>query len=83
VVLRLYHTRISTRRCSKALWRVFKIIEEFPAASADAMEKYEDEFDKLRRENRVLNRRLRVGAEDEDTDVEANGGGYDEGDHNE
>lgn len=48
------------------LWRVFKIIEELSAASADALEKYEDQVEELRRENRLLKRRLRL-----DTDIEA------------
>ncbi|KAL1970001.1 hypothetical protein VTN77DRAFT_6406 [Rasamsonia byssochlamydoides] len=49
------------------LWRVFKIIEELSAASADALEKYEDQVEELRRENRVLKRRLRL----DDVDIEA------------
>lgn len=48
------------------LWRVFKIIEELSAASADALEKYEDQVEELRRENHMLKRRLRV-----DADIEA------------
>jgi len=49
------------------LWRVFKIIEELSAASADALEKYEDQIEELRRENLVLKQRLHV----DDVDIEA------------
>jgi hypothetical protein len=65
------------------LWRVFKIIEELSAASADAMEKYEDELQDLKRENLSLKRRLRgsgAGTGHGEPDIEADAGG-DEGDH--
>lgn len=55
------------------LWRVFKIIEELSAASADSMEKYEEQMEELRRENDHLKRRLRL-------DLEAGEGGADEED---
>jgi len=45
------------------LWRVFKIIEELSAASADSMEKYEEQMEELRRENDHLKRRLRLDLE--------------------
>lgn len=55
------------------LWRVFKIIEELSAASADSMEKFEDQMEELRRENDHLKRRLHL-------DLEAADGGDDEED---
>lgn len=55
------------------LWRVFKIIEELSAASADSLEKYEDQIEELRHENDNLKRRLRL-------DLEAADGGADDED---
>ncbi|PYI01591.1 hypothetical protein BO78DRAFT_473235 [Aspergillus sclerotiicarbonarius CBS 121057] len=46
------------------LWRVFKIIEELESASADSMEEYEREIDRLREENEYLRERLELGDED-------------------
>ncbi|KAH8704978.1 hypothetical protein BGW36DRAFT_366576 [Talaromyces proteolyticus] len=63
------------------LWRVFKIIEEMSEVSAEMMEKYEDEIDKLKHENMKLKRKLR-GYGDEDDDMEANAGGDEEEDNN-
>lgn len=40
------------------LWRVFQIIEELKSASEDTMEQYEEEIERLRRENASLRQRL-------------------------
>ncbi|PWY81615.1 hypothetical protein BO94DRAFT_520338 [Aspergillus sclerotioniger CBS 115572] len=42
------------------LWRVFKIIEELESASADSMEEYEREIERLREENDYLRERLEL-----------------------
>ena len=46
------------------LWRVFKIIEELESASADSMEEYEREIERLREENDYLRERFEL--EDEE-----------------
>lgn len=62
------------------LWRVFKIIEELSSAGQDSLEKYEEEIEQLRAENRDLRHRLNASSSDgnaagdgsDDRDAEGN-----------
>lgn len=48
------------------LWRVFQIIEELKSASEDTMEQYEEEIERLRKENASLRQRLNLSMGGED-----------------
>lgn len=61
------------------LWRVFKIIEELSSAGQDSLEKYEDEIQQLREDNRNLRRRLNATSDSRNSAGDGSDEDYDEG----